>query len=220
MNYEEILDRLARLDSCAVSDALDSMGLSGVVDGLVRRSTRETVVGRVRTMKLAAGMAPERSTTHLGTRSVEEAGNTDVIVVEQKTGVNAATWGGVLSHAAKLRGIRGIIVEGPVRDVDEFSEVGIPVFSRAVTPRTARGRIHEAAINVCVEIGDVTVRPGDLVIADGTGVVFVSAESAETVIAAAERIAARETNMVDALHEGEAVTEVMGKDYEDMLDTQ
>ena len=218
--YEELLQRLAKLDSCAVSDALDSMGISGAVDGLVRRSTREKVVGRVRTMKLAAGSPPEGSATHLGTRSIEEATDTDVIVVEQRTGVNAAAWGGVLSHAAMQRRIRGIVVEGPVRDVDEFAEVGLPVFSRGITPRTARGRIHEAAINVDVEIGELTVHPGDLVVADGTGVVFISMQSASAVVAAAERIAARERLMVDAVHSGEAVTEVMGKDYETMLGTQ
>jgi regulator of RNase E activity RraA len=197
MDYADLLERLQALDTCAVSDALDSMGMPGAVDGLVRRSTRERIAGRVRTMKLAAGLPPASSTTHLGTRSIAEAQDTDVIVVEQRTGVHAACWGGVLSHAAKQRRIRGIVVEGPVRDVDEFSEVGIPVFSRDVTPRTARGRIYEAAINVDVEIGDVAVRPGDLVIADGTGVVFVSAASANAVISLAEKIAAKEVLIPD-----------------------
>jgi len=220
MNYVELLQRLSALDSCGVSDALDSFGLSGVADGLERRSTREKVVGRVRTMKLAAGLPLEGSRTHLGTRSIEEAKDTDVIVVEQKTGIRAACWGGVLSHAAKQRGIRGIVVEGPVRDVDEFREVGMPVFSRDITPTTARGRIHEAAINVDVEIGNVTVSPGDLVIADGTGVVFIPADAAEAIVAAAEKIVARESLMVDAVHGGEEITKVMGKDYETMLGTQ
>ena len=220
MTYGDLLERLSVLDSCAVSDAADSMGLSCVAHGLERRSTRERIVGRVRTMKLAAGSPPAGSTFHLGTRSVEEATDTDVIVVEQRTGIDAAGWGGVLSHAARQRGIRGVIVDGPVRDVDEFTEVGLPVFSRAVTPTTARGRIHEAAINVEVTMGDVAVQPGDLVIADATGVVFVPVAAAEKVVAAAERIAAREKLMVDAVHRGEPVTEIMGADYETLLGTQ
>ncbi len=220
VNYVELVRRLDTLDTCAVSDAMDSLGITGAVDGLTRRSTRERIAGRVRTLKLAAGGPPQGSATHLGTKSVEEAGDLDIIVVEQKTGINAAGWGGVLSHAAKQRRIRGVIVEGPARDIDEYGEVGIPVFSRSVTPRTARGRIHEAAINVAIEVGNVTVEAGDLVIADATGVVFIPADMADEILSLAEKITAREKMMVDAVHNGEPVTAVMGKDYETMLGTQ
>ncbi len=218
MNYTDLLDRLISLDACAVSDALDSLGVSGTVDGLVRRSTKERIAGRVRTMKLEAGASPGGSTTHLGVRSIMESGETDVIVVEQKTGISAAAWGGMLTHAAKLRKIRGIIVEGPVRDIDECREVGLPVFSRSTTARSARGRIHEAGVDVRVEIGEVIVEPGDFVIADGTGVVFIPAAMASDVLDKAETIVARESSMVDAIHEGKPVDEVMGKDYEELLD--
>jgi regulator of RNase E activity RraA len=220
VNDSELLDRLATLDSCVVSDALDSLGIRGAVDGLVRRSTKERIVGRVRTMKLAAGVPPAGSTMHLGVRCIQEGSDTEVIVVEQKTGVNAAAWGGILAHAAKLEKIRGVIVDGPVRDVDEFGEVGIPVFSRSVTTRSARGRIYEVGVNVAVEIGDIVVNPGDLVVADGTGVVFVPAGVAGEVLNMAEKIAAREGSMIDAIHAGKPVSEVMGKDYEEMLDGQ
>lgn len=220
MDYESIIDRMAALDACSVSDALDSLGINGVVNGLVRRSTSKRVVGRVQTMKLSAGAPPAGSKTHLGTRSITTAKTTDVIVVQQKTGVNAAGWGGVLATAAKQKGIRGVIVDGPARDIDDYEALGLPVFSRSVTPRTARGRIHESGVNVGVEIGEVSVNPGDFVIADGTGVVFVPAQIAQKVLAAAERIVAREKLMVAAVKAGEPVTEVMGKDYETMLGTQ
>lgn len=220
MDYLSLIDRMTVLDACAVSDALDSLGVNGVVDGLTRRSTRDKIVGRVQTMKLSAGAPPEDSKSHLGTRSVEQAAPTDVIVVEQRTGIVAAGWGGVLATAAKEMGIRGVIVDGPARDIDEFEEIGLPVFSRSITPRTARGRIHESGVNVGVNVGDVHVEPGDLVIADGTGVVFVPADMAEQVIAVAERIVAREKLMADAVKTGEPVTAVMGKDYETMLRTQ
>jgi len=217
VNYSELLGRLAALDTCAVSDALDSLGVSGTVGGIVRRSTKERIAGRVRTMKMGAGPAPEKSKTHLGTRSIADANETDVIVVEQKTGINAACWGGVLAHAAKLKKIRGIIVEGSARDIDEFGEVGIPVFSRGITTKSARGRIHEAGVNVEIEVGDVVVKPGDLVVADGTGVVFIPAAIAEETVSKAESIAATENTMVNAIHEGKPATEVLGRQYETML---
>jgi len=220
MDYLSLIDRLNALDACAVSDALDTLGVEGVATGLTRRSTKDKVVGRVQTMKLSAGLPPEGVKSHLGTQSVEQAAPTDVIVVEQRTGIVAACWGGVLATAAMEKSIRGVIVEGPVRDVDEFEDIGLTVFSRSITPRTARGRIHESAVNVGIEVGEVHVEPGDLVIADGTGVVFVPAAMAEEVITVAERVAARERLITDAVKSGEPVTVVMGRDYETMLGTQ
>ena len=113
-----------------------------------------------------------------------------------------------------------MIVEGPVRDVDEFEEIGLTVFSRSVTPRTARGRIHESGVNVGIEVGNVQVEPGDLVVADGSGVVFVAAAMAEQVITIAERIALRERLITESVKAGEPPTVVMGRDYESMLGTE
>lgn len=220
MDTIDLLDRLQKLDSCAVSDALDALGETGVVTGIRRLSTRQAIAGRVRTLKLAEGRRPGGSTMHLGVRSIDEADDTDVIVIEQRTGIDAAAWGGVLSEAAHHKHIRGVIIDGPARDVDDINETGLPVFARGATPYSARGRIHEAAVNVPVKVGDVVVEPGDLVIADGTGVVFLKAAMAGDVIEKAEAIAEAERRMVEAVHEHKRVTEIMGKDYETMLGTE
>ena len=220
MDCSSLVDRLAVLDTCAVSDALDSLGVSGAASGLKRRSTNATIAGRVRTIKLAAGKPEGGSGSHLGTQTIVESSAMDVIVVEQRTGIEAAGWGGVLATAAHHKGIRGVIVEGPARDIDEYERIGLPVFSRSATPRTARGRIHQAATDVEIQVGGVAVAPGDLVIADGTGVVFVPADVAAKVILIAEKIVSREQLMSADVLAGQPVTEVMGKDYETMLGTQ
>ena len=220
MDYASLVDRLAALDTCAVSDALDSLGVSGAVSGLKRRSTTATIAGRVQTIKLAAGQPAGGSGSHLGTQSIAESSGIDVIVVEQRSGVEAAGWGGVLATAAHHKGVRGVIVEGPARDIDEYERIGLPVFSRSATPRTARGRIHQAAIDIEIQVGEIAVAPGDLVIADGTGVVFVPADMAEKVLEIAEKITAREQLMSADVLAGQPVTKVMGKNYETMLGTQ
>ena len=113
--------------------------------------------------------------------------------------------------------VAGVIVEGPARDIDEAQGYGFPLFARSRTPRTARGRIVETGTNVPITVADIAVSPGDFVVADGTGVVFVAARDIEAVLEAAETIAARERAMVAALNEGQPVTQVMGKSYETML---
>jgi regulator of RNase E activity RraA len=208
--------RLAALDSCAVSDALDRLGLASAVTGIGPRSARQRIAGRVRTVKLEAANG-RTATHHLCTTAIEAADPGDVIVVEQKSGIDAAGWGGILSQGAKIKGVAGVIVEGPARDIDEATELGFPVYARSVTARTARGRIIEVATGGPITVGEVTVKAGDYVLADGSAVVFVPAAEAERVIGEAEKIAGREGLMAQAARAGKPMSQVMGADYEKML---
>lgn len=217
---EQRLLRLARLDSCALSDALDRLALDGCVTGLAPRSVPARICGRVHTVALAAGPPPASpgAQRHLGTAAIEAASPGELIAVEQRTGIEAACWGGLLSQGAQRRGIAGIIADGPVRDVDEARELAFPVFSRSVTARTARGRIHESATDVPIRIGDRVVHPGDYALADSSATIFVRPEQIDAVLAAAEALAAREAAMTRRIAAGESIAAVMGTDYERMLE--
>jgi regulator of RNase E activity RraA len=213
---DELVERLLKLDTCAVSDALDSLGLTGVVLGINAMSPPAKIGGRVVTVRLKDRSSDVPSTRHLGTAAIEAASAGDVIVIEHGR-VDAAGWGGILSAAAKRKGVAGVIVDGAARDIDEARELEFPLFARAGVPLTARGRVIEESFNEPVRIGRVNVHPGDLVLADGSGVAFLAAAKAEEVIAAAEKIAAREAKMKEAVLAGDSVVEVMGRDYETML---
>jgi regulator of RNase E activity RraA len=214
---DELLERLGRLDSCAVSDALDKLGLAGAVSGIHRFSTDRRISGRVVTVKLERDDGRPAASRHLGTTAIESAQPGDVIVIEQRTGIDAAGWGGNLSCGAQIKGIAGVIIDGPGRDMDEARQYDFPVFARDHTARTARGRIVETGTNVPISVGDVQVKPGDYVVADGSGVVFAAASEIERVLEAAEAVAARERAMVTALKGGTPITQVMGRSYETML---
>lgn len=212
--------RLGRLDVCAVSDAMDKLGLAGFVGGLDQRASTRRIAGRVLTMKLVAkDQAPPQTGAprHLGTTAIEASAAGDIIVVEQRSGIEAGSWGGILSLAALVRGVAGVICDGPVRDIDEARQYDFPVYARGLTARTARGRVAEAATNGPVTIGDVTVNAGDYAIADASGVVFIRAADVERLLEAAEAIVAREAAMAKALLAGTPVSQVMGADYEFML---
>jgi regulator of RNase E activity RraA len=210
------IERLARLDTGALSDALDRLGLAGAVTGIRSLTGSHKIAGRVVTVKLVAAEG-RSSKRHLASAAIEASGPDDVLVIEHRSREDCAGWGGILSRAAKARGIAGTVVDGLVRDVDESRELGYPVFARGSIPATARGRIVEEGWNVPVEIGGVEVHPGDLLIADGSGVVFVSKDRIEEVLLGAEEIAAKERAMIAALESGEPVSRVMGGDYEAML---
>jgi regulator of RNase E activity RraA len=209
-------ERLLHMDSCAVSDALDKLGLIGSVTGIGRVSTDERIAGRVLTVKLDRAEG-RTSTRHLCTAAIEAARPGEIIVCEQRTGLDAACWGGNLTIGAQMRGVAGVIVEGPARDIDESRQLGFPVFARSITGRTARGRIVEVATGEPVQVGDVTVTPGDYVIADASSVVFIAQKEIERVLGAAETIWAREALIAQALREGKPASHAMGANYEQML---
>jgi 4-hydroxy-4-methyl-2-oxoglutarate aldolase len=219
----DISHTLARLDACAMSDALDRLSLRGCVTGLVAALPGRRISGRVHTVKLAAGAgagageASDDGARHLGTAAIEACAPGEIIVVEQRTGIEAGCWGGILSRGARARGVAGVIADGLARDVDEARELGFPVFCRGFTALTARGRVHEVATDVPVRIGDIEVRPGDYVVADSSAAVFVAAARIEEVVRVAQQIAAREAAMAARIDAGDAMTAVMGADYEHML---
>lgn len=214
---DDITARLSNVDACAVSDALDKLGLSGAVTGIHRLATDRRISGRVITVKLELDGGRPVASRHLSTAAVEAAQPGDVIVIEQRTGVDAAGWGGNLSLGAQLRGVAGVIVEGLARDVDEARAYDFPVFARDHTARTARGRIVETGTNVPVRVGEVAVSPGDYVVADGSAVVFVGAGDIERVLEVAEAIVERERAMAASLRDGTPISQVMGTHYEAML---
>jgi regulator of RNase E activity RraA len=208
VSADRAVERLRALDACAVSDALDALGLAGAVTGISRRTAPKLVVGRAVTVKVV----PRRDATpapHLATEAVQTAQPGDVIVVDNGGRTDVSAWGGLLSLAAQRRGVAGVIVDGACRDYDEAAELDFAVYSRATVTVTARGRIVQQSFNTPVSVGPVQVHPGDLVIADGSGVVFVQAAEAERVLELAEQISARESAMADAIRAGESLVDVM-----------
>lgn len=212
----DLIARLRSVDSCALSDALDSLGLDGVATGLSQLSAARRIAGEVVSVRLgpADEHAPSR---HLCTAAVEAANAHSVIVIAHGGLTDVAGWGGILSRAAVQRGVAGVVIDGAARDLDESRELGLPLYGRAGTPRTARGRIVEKAWNVPVTICGIAVAPADLVLADASGVVFVPRARAEDVVALAERIVNKELRMSVDIEAGRPVSEVMGTKYEMML---
>src|SRR5712691_10400655 len=212
-----LVNRLSKLDACAVSDALDRFGLRGAVIGIRPMWPCSRIVGRAVTMKLKP-VGLDLPTQHLGTTTIEAAEAGDIIVADNAGRTDVSSWGGILSVAAKVKRLNGVIVDGACRDVDECRELQFPIYARAAVTITARGRIMQESFNQDIQCGGVAVRAGDLVIADGSGVVFIPAAKAAEVIAAAEEIMERERKMAEAVRAGRNVVEVMeSMRYEAML---
>ncbi|MEV5411183.1 4-carboxy-4-hydroxy-2-oxoadipate aldolase/oxaloacetate decarboxylase [Thermopolyspora sp. NPDC052614] len=204
-----IPQRLAALDSCAISDALDTLGLPGAVTGIHGITLPEaTCFGRVRTVQ-AGPRTADGPQAHIAAALVDEAAESDVIVIANDGRTDVSCWGGLLGKAAVRRGVAGVIVDGAFRDVQENADLGLPVFAKAAVAVSARGRIVQHSMDERVAIGGVVVESGDWVIADRSGIAFIRSIDAERVVALAEKIAGREARMLLAVTNGSPVAEVM-----------
>lgn len=207
------LRSLAALDTSAVCDALDRLGLRGACTALSAVAAPRRIVGTAVTVRLTSDDGTG-TTRHLCAGAVAASGPGDIIVVANDGRKDAAGWGGILSFGARMRGIEGVIVDGACRDVDEIRDLGLTVYARGAVPLTARKRVKEAAWNVPVVIEGIIVSPADVVWADASGIVFVPSARLQEVVDQARRIAAREGSMIEALRAGKSIDEVMGADYE------
>lgn len=206
------LNLLTQISASTISDAMDSLGLSGAVEGIHRRSTTVRIAGPVKTVKLTDEPTTDGAESHFGTMAIASASDGDVIVVEQRTGINAAGWGGLLASAAMQKGIRGVIIEGPARDIDEYDTMGFPVFSRSVTMLSAQGRVYEGGTDVPIMVGETKVNPGDYVVADASGVVFIASADIGNVLARALEISRQESVFAANIDSGRPIIEVLSAD--------
>jgi regulator of RNase E activity RraA len=218
MTREPIVERLLKLDTCAVSDGMDRLGLMGATYGVRPMWPCAKIVGRAVTMKIKP-VGLDKPKQHLGTLPIDAAQPGDVIVIDNGGRPDTSCWGGLLALAAKTKGISGVVIDGACRDIDESRDVGFPVYARGAVPMTARGRVMQEAYNQEIEFAGVQVHPGDLVIADGSGVVIIPRSKEEEIVREAEAVAATEARMAEGIRQGMSVLEVLEKlGYEQMLD--
>lgn len=208
MSNSSLLDRFAVLDSAAVSDALDHLGLPAGVGGIRPVWGPAAIVG----FAVTVGLEPRTdgpTGTHIITTAVESADGQSVIVVDNQGRTDVSCWGGILSLGAGLRGVRGVVADGMCRDVAEARELGFPVFSRGSIPATARGRLQQRSVGEPVSIAGLTVEQGDVIVADETGLAVVPRNRAEEVARIATAIVARERAIADEVRAGVPLSAAM-----------
>ena len=140
--------------------------------------------------------------------AIREAKAGDVLVVDAGGGLDRALWGAILSLAASNRGIAGLVIDGAVRDRDEITELGYPVFARGVCPDTPYSKVH-GSIGRPVVCGGLTVHAGDVVYGDGDGVVVIEREAHAAVLERALHRMGLEDQIFRGLKEGRPLDELV-----------
>ena len=197
------------------SDAMDELGIVGAVPASVLKPTdaKARVVGRALTVLNVAATASVPQAVAGGVSGMAEieahnlAAPGDVLVLQ---GVDrVSNMGGMSASIGHRQGQIGAIVDGAVRDVDHSRGLGYAVWSRSISPITGKWRVKTIAVNKPVKICGIAVNPGDLVLADETGVCFIPRERVGEVLARCKRIAENEVARTAKIDAGVPVAELL-----------
>lgn len=197
-------ETLARLKKIAPA-TLGHMIKEGFIDTAIRPLTGTT---RVRFAGPAVTLQPYGGAGHV---AIDECQAGDVLLIAAGGETQMGTWGEMTSLGAKMRGVSAVIIDGAVTDVYEIVEMGLPLYSRAITallgtPADKQGLDGE--INGTVVCGGVTVNAGDIVLGDENGIVVIPPERVEELLVVAEPRQAREPFTRANLQSGKPLTEI------------
>lgn len=212
------LRRLHELGASVAADVLCDIGEPerAAAPGLRPVNPSHRVTGRVRTAKFAPVDGEDGDARALG-QLIDSTQPGDVLVLAAAAGggTSCAVWGEVCSVAAESRGAAGVIIDGYLRDELAISGMSLPAIARGTVARDLRGVTMVSDVNVPVDVAGVRVSPGDLVVADVDGVVFVPADRVGDVIDQGEQQCRAEADMLAALRRGASFADLLAGEFID-----
>jgi regulator of RNase E activity RraA len=144
-------------------------------------------------------------------KATDLIGPGDVLVVDGGGRLDAALIGDIAGQALAGRGCGGMVVDGAVRDLDGLDVEGLATFAAGAHPATGSNQ-GPGAINVVVQCGGVTIRPGDVIRGDASGLVVVPQEHLAEVLARTQTVADREEGWRQAIADGASLAAAAGLD--------
>ena len=163
---DEIRDLFAAVSAPNVTDA---MHRKGAMKGMVPLLPGIRMAGPAVTVQTFAGDWAKP------VEAIDIARPGDVLVINNDGGTHVAPWGELATLSAKNRGLAGVVIDGPARDVDDIRRLGFPLWCTATCPNAGEPKGF-GEINAEIRCGGAVVRPGDWIIGDESGVVVVPRE--------------------------------------------
>jgi 4-hydroxy-4-methyl-2-oxoglutarate aldolase len=197
-----------------VSDVMDELGIPGVVGASVLKPilAGSCIVGPALTVRniMQREHVYETARRHVNKMAEFEAHNLarpgDVVVIDGVAGIS--NMGGISAQTGKRQGEAGAVVFGGVRDVAHSRRMGYPVWATEITPVTGKWRIETIEINGEIEVAGIRVAPGDIILADDTGICFIPRARASEVLELAKQKSAAEDAKCKAIDAGVPVADL------------
>jgi regulator of RNase E activity RraA len=184
------VDAFKKLPTAAISDALDRLGIPGQALGMAPLDVRFRLAGRAFTIRYRPIGAVERGTVG---DYIDDVPPGEVVVLDNAGRVDCTVWGDILTAVAHRRGLGGTVINGVCRDVSRAIDLGYPIYSRGRFMRTGKDRVEVESTGQPVSLGDVQVRPGDILVGDADGIVVIPQSRESEVLSTALSIEEAET---------------------------
>ncbi len=213
MRKDEKLDFLEQLFTPLVSDTMDRLGISGyVVDRKIQSVFSDPHV-KIAGYAYPCRVIPTTEYVEIDTllQMVDSIPNDSIVVVAADSDIDAALWGGLMSTRAKTRGAKGALVNGGVRDLEQISNLDFPVFGEYRCIKDIRRRGYMAEFGVEVMMGEVRIRPNDLIFGDANGVVVIPSAQQEEIFAELHLSFEGEQKTESGLLSGKSARELFGE---------
>jgi len=194
-----VREALRKVSSSNVSDALHRKGAMSELCCIIAHGRR--MVGPVVTVRTADGDWAKP------VEAIDVAGKGDVIVIDAGEG-RAAVWGELASWSCKVKGIAGVIIGGGIRDVQDILELGFPAFATHIVPNAGEPK-GLGEIGAEITCAGQTVRPGDWVVGDESGVTVIPKERLSEVANRSLDVLEKENRVREEIKRGSTLSKVM-----------
>jgi 4-hydroxy-4-methyl-2-oxoglutarate aldolase len=199
MQADHVVDAFRKLDTACVFDAMDKLGLAAGCHGISPVVSGASAVGRAFTVKYRMIGTVERGTVG---DFLDDVPAGYFVVIDNAGRTNCTVWGDIMTTLASRNGVAGTLIDGVCRDLPKIKRLQYPIFTRGVYMMTGKDRIEIESVNEPVSIGERQVRPGDIVVADDSGVVIVPASREQEVLHIAQEIESTESHILGLLESG------------------
>ena len=197
------IGRASRLDTTALSDAMDRLGIAGQCLGIKPLDHGMRLAGRAFTILYGPSGKPSGTVGDY----IDDVPAGHVVVLDNGGRENATVWGDILTWVAHQRGLGGTVIDGACRDTHLALELRYRCFSRSYSMRTGKDRVQVEAMGGPVNIGEARCEAGDILRGDSDGVVVIPRAHEEDVLAVAAEIDTIEQRIRDAVKSGLTLVE-------------
>ena len=207
MFNSQLIAEFMKLSTPTVSDALDKLKIRCGCEGLIPITFGKKIVGPAFTVRYA----PKGLGTPTIGDFIDEVKEGEVVVIDNDGRTDCTVWGDIMTNVAVAKKISGTVIDGVCRDVDGIREMDYPMFAKGHFMVTGKDRVNCEEVGGPVSICKVLVKPGDLVMADQSGVVIIPADKAAEVLRVALEIQQAEENIVTAVKGGSSLKDARQK---------
>ena len=209
---KELLQRFEKLYTGAINDALrEACMLEQALPGRIKPLREyKTIAGFAFTVKSAPNVKITGE-MEFRTQMLDDMSEDHFVIWDTSRDDKATLWGGVMTATAKRKKIKAACIDGGIRDTHQILKAEFPIFYEYRISNGSLGRCLITHYQIPIKIGDVDIKPGDIIVGDIDGIVVVPRDIAYNILIRAEQFLVNENEIFDWVHQGDTIQDITAK---------